>query len=49
MKSDLSIIIAHYNPLNILEIKLQTRFTQLDLTNATQPEPEYLIQFHTWF
>ena len=36
-------------PLNILEIKLQTRFTRLDLTNATQPDPEYLIQFHTWF
>lgn len=36
-------------PLNILEVKLQSRFTQLDLEGANQPDPEYLIQFHTWF
>ena len=36
-------------PLNILEIKLQSRFTQLDLYDVDQPEPEFLIQFHTWF
>ena len=36
-------------PLNILEVKLQSRFTQLDLDDVEQPEPEFLIQFHTWF
>ena len=45
-------------PFNILEIKLQTRFTRLttdkwtkqfDFKDSNQPNPEYLIQFHTWF
>ena len=36
-------------PFNILEIKLQTRFTRLTTKNSSQPKPEYLIQFHTWF
>ena len=36
-------------PLNILEIKMQGRFTQLDLEGSAEPDPEYLIQFHTWF
>ena len=36
-------------PLNIMEIKLQTRFNQIDLDNADTPDPEYLIQTHFWF
>ena len=41
-------------PLNMLEIKFQTRFTILDKVklkqeNKTQPQPEYIIQLHTWF
>ncbi len=36
-------------PLNILEIKLQSRFSQIDLDEVVQPYPEFLIQFHTWF
>ena len=36
-------------PLNILEVKIQSRFTHLDLDGVDQPDPEFLIQFHTWF
>ena len=36
-------------PLNILEVKLQSRFNQLNQNGTTQLDPEFLIQFHTWF
>ena len=36
-------------PLNIMEIKLQTRLNQVDLDNTNTPDPEYLIQTHFWF
>ena len=36
-------------PLNIMEIKLQARFNQVDLDNKETPDPEYLIQTHFWF
>lgn len=36
-------------PLNILEIKLQGRFTSVDGSEVQQPEPEFIIQFHSWF
>ena len=35
-------------PLSFFEIKLQGRFTSLS-GDGEKPEPEYLIQFHTWF
>ena len=35
-------------PLSFFEIKLQGRFTSLS-GDGENPEPEYLIQFHTWF
>ena len=38
-----------YNPLNILEIKLQARINQNDKIGAQNPNPEYLIQTHFWF
>lgn len=40
---------AEIYPLNIMEIKLQARFNQLDQDNSTTPDPEYLIQTHFWF
>ena len=40
---------AEIYPLNIMEIKLQARFNQLDLENASTQDPEYLIQTHFWF
>ena len=35
-------------PLSFFEIKLQGRFTTLSGANDN-PNPEYIIQFHTWF
>ena len=35
-------------PLSFFEIKLQGRFTSLS-GDGEKPEPEYIIQFHTWF
>ena len=35
-------------PLSFFEIKLQGRFTTLS-GDSENPEPEYIIQFHTWF
>jgi len=35
-------------PMSFFEVKAQARFTNLDESNE-QPDPEYLIQFHTWF
>ena len=40
---------AEIYPLNIMEIKLQTRVNQVDLDNVNTSEPEYLIQTHFWF
>ncbi|MDP6133679.1 MAG: hypothetical protein QF856_03695, partial [Candidatus Marinimicrobia bacterium] len=40
---------AEIYPLNIMEIKLQARFKQIDLENASTQDPEYLIQTHFWF
>ena len=40
---------AEIYPLNIMEIKLQARFNQLDQDNSPTPDPEYLIQTHFWF
>jgi len=40
---------AEIYPLNIMGIKLQARFNQIDLGNASTQEPEYLIQTHFWF
>ena len=40
---------AEIYPLNIMEIKLQARFNQIDLENASTQDPEYLIQTHFWF
>ncbi len=36
-------------PLSMLEVKLQTRFTSLDGSEKPNPDPEFLIQFHSWF
>ena len=36
-------------PLNVLEVKIQARLSQVDQDGFTQPDPEYLVQFHTWF
>ena len=35
-------------PLSFFEIKFQGRFTSLS-GDGEKPEPEYIIQFHTWF
>lgn len=40
---------AEIYPLNILEIKLQTRFNQIDMENSIQKNPEYLLQTHLYF
>ena len=40
---------AEIYPLNIMEIKLQARFNQIDLVKASTQDPEYLIQTHFWF
>ena len=36
-------------PLNILEVKIQARLSEVDKNGFIQPDPEYLVQFHTWF
>ena len=36
-------------PLNILEVKIQARLSEVDKNSFIQPDPEYLVQFHTWF
>ena len=36
-------------PLNILEIKIQARLSEVDKVGFIQPDPEYLVQIHTWF
>ncbi len=36
-------------PLNILEIKIQARLSEVDKVGFTQMDPEYLVQIHTWF
>ena len=36
-------------PLNVLEVKIQARLSEVDIVGFTQPDPEYLVQFHTWF
>ena len=36
-------------PLNILEIKIQARLSEVDKVGFTQTDPEYLVQIHTWF
>ena len=36
-------------PLNVLEVKIQARLSEVDRDGFTQPDPEYLVQFHTWF
>ena len=40
---------AEIYPLNIMEIKLQTRFNQIDKQFIKTKKPEYLIQTHFWF
>ena len=40
---------AEIYPLNIMEIKLQVRINEVDMENAPQKEPEYLIQTHLYF
>ena len=40
---------AEIYPLNIMEVKIQVRFNQIDLENASTQDPEYLIQTHFWF
>jgi hypothetical protein len=35
-------------PLNILELKLQSRWTQVQSENTRRPKPEFLLQLHTW-
>jgi hypothetical protein len=36
-------------PLNVLEVKIQARLSEVDKNGFIQPDPEYLVQFHTWF
>ena len=36
-------------PLNIMEVKLQTRINQIHEENTSFMKPEYLIQTHFWF
>jgi len=36
-------------PINVLEIKFQTRFTNITPNNGRRIMPEYLIQLHSWF
>ena len=36
-------------PLNVLEVKIQARLSEIDMAGFTQPDPEYLVQIHTWF
>ena len=36
-------------PLNVLEVKIQARLSEVDKDSFVQPDPEYLVQFHTWF
>jgi len=36
-------------PLNVLEVKIQARLSEVDKDGFVQQDPEYLVQFHTWF
>ena len=37
-------------PLNVMEIKIQTRFNEINMSNSTiKKDPEYLIQTHFYF
>ena len=38
-----------FYPLNMLEIKLQTREYSTDSPSVVNLKPEYLLQIHTWF
>ena len=40
---------AEIYPLNIMEIKLQIRMNDVDMENAANKDPEYLIQTHLYF
>ena len=40
---------AEIYPLNIMEVKLQVRINEVDIENANQKDPEYLIQTHFYF